>query len=273
MPYLVVLRDARLVQVVELAGPQLELGVHEDRLEPAGKDGLDPATTRKLVVTAFGGSCELRALGDLKLVLDGRESARRLLRTGDVVELAGLTVHFTSDAPARAPAAPPSRRWMDALLMLADRCHSSQDQAQLLENVMDALMDICHAQRGFLVLTGPDGALELAVSRKLRKSDTEQFSKTVVQQALAARHPVLVADASQDPALATAHSVVTERLRSIVAAPLYRGERALGAVYLDRSASESLFSPEDVALLTAAAAVSNATSSGENRLSLALRSR
>jgi len=290
MPYLVVFRAGRLTQVIQLAGPQLELTVRAGQLElpqvgaPAPQSASDSGAIRialpgargpRLVVTAFGGSCELRVEGDLAIVSEGRESARKLLRAGENAEVAGLTVHFSSDAPVQPPAPPPSRRWMDALLLLADRCHSSQDPAQLLENVMDGLMELCHAQRGFLVLAGPDGALDCAVSRKLRRSDTDLFSRTVVQQALAARHPVLVADALQDPALRGQHSVVTERLRSIVAAPLLRGERALGAVYLDRSASESLFSPEDVALLQAAAAhvVAALDNSGERERLRSDRSR
>ena len=281
MAYLVVFRGPRLTQVIHLASPKIELIVRAGHLEPppaagapAPPSAADSGAVRlpdlralgpRISVAAFGGSCEIKALPPLMLSVDGKESERKLLRAGDAVEVSGLRLHFSSDAPVEAPRPPPSRRWMDALVLLANRIHSSTEPGQLLESVMDGLMELCHAQRGFLLLAGEDGELELAVSRKLRRSDTDHFSRTVVKQALDEQRPILVADASQDPTLRAQQSVVTEKLRSIVAAPLLRGDRALGAVYLDRSASESLFSPEDVALLQAAAAhvVAALANSGE----------
>jgi transcriptional regulator with GAF, ATPase, and Fis domain len=153
------------------------------------------------------------------------------------------------------------KQLLDALFNLARNCHAPQESATLFEKIMDCLLNICEAERGFILLPGKaDKAANLvskkkglvvAVSRKLDGGD--QFSRTVAKRVLASGQPLLVRDTSEESQLSHQESVIDAQIRSIMAAPIHLDGKLSGVIYLDTSSIMKVFTPEDLRLLEAAA--------------------
>ncbi|MBI5666995.1 MAG: GAF domain-containing protein [Chloroflexi bacterium] len=143
-----------------------------------------------------------------------------------------------------------------ALADTAGLINSSLDPADVLNQVMDTVIRLTGAERGYIVLKNRDtGALEIPVARGL---DREQIGKsdftvstTVVNQVVNTGEPVLTDNASSDSRYQGYQSIAGMQLRSILAVPLkVRGE-IIGAVYCDNRIMAGVFKQHELNLLTA----------------------
>lgn len=132
---------------------------------------------------------------------------------------------------------------------------ASLDLQVVLDQVMDAIIQLTKAERGFLMMMDDDGDLRVQAARNLDqqtlKSDDFRFSRTIVNQVLDDGKPILTTDASEDPRFAGRASIVRESLRSIMATPLRARGRVIGVVYVDNRAFAGLFDDDDLAALDA----------------------
>ena len=144
---------------------------------------------------------------------------------------------------------------------------SSLDLQTVLDQVMDAIIKLTGAERGFLMLLDDDGNLVPQVARNIDQKTLESgdfhVSRTVTRQVVDSGQPVLTTNAQEDPRFAGQASVVANALRSIMATPLRVRGRVTGVVYVDNRARTGLFRPEDLAALDtfggqAAVAIDNA---------------
>jgi len=144
---------------------------------------------------------------------------------------------------------------------------SSLDLQTVLEQVMDALIDLTGAERGFLMLFA-DGELHIRVARNIDQetltSDAFRVSSTITNRVLSTGQAILTTNAQEDPRFAGAGSIVSDALSSIMAGPLtnLQGE-IIGVIYVDNRALQGLFSDEDLQLVDmfgeqAAIAIDNA---------------
>jgi K+-sensing histidine kinase KdpD len=144
---------------------------------------------------------------------------------------------------------------------------SSLDLQTVLDQVMDAIIKLTGAERGFLMLRDDDGGLAVKAARNLDQqtlgSEQFQFSRTVANQVLDAGNPVLTNNAVEDPRFAGQKSIVSQALRSIMATPLRARGAVIGVVYVDNRMMSGLFTEDDLAALDtfagqAAVAIDNA---------------
>jgi GAF domain-containing protein len=144
---------------------------------------------------------------------------------------------------------------------------SSLDLQTVLEQVMDALIELTGAERGFLMLFA-DGELNIRVARNIDQetltSDAFRVSSTITNRVLSTGQAILTTNAQEDPRFAGAGSIVSDALSSIMAGPLtnLQGE-IIGVIYVDNRALQGLFSDEDLQLVDmfgeqAAIAIDNA---------------
>jgi signal transduction histidine kinase len=150
----------------------------------------------------------------------------------------------------------------------------------VLDQVMDAVVQLTLAERGFLMLRNDDGGLEVKVARNFDQrtltSAEFKFSRTVVNQVLDSGKPVLTTNASEDPRFSGQASVVSQALRSVMATPLWARGNVIGVAYVDSRAMAGLFTDEDLAALDAlsgqaSVAIDNAILFGATDQQLALR--
>ncbi|MBI3273359.1 MAG: GAF domain-containing protein, partial [Planctomycetes bacterium] len=120
----------------------------------------------------------------------------------------------------------------------------------LLSAIMDAVIRLSGAQRGFLVLT-LDGEPTTKVARGMNQADIHapesQVSHSVLERAMRERRPVLSENALADERLATQRSVQALELRSVLCFPLEIRGAVCGAIYLDHRGVERAFTEDDLA--------------------------
>ncbi len=139
---------------------------------------------------------------------------------------------------------------------------------EVLERVLDALIEVTGAERGFLVLAeGPGGELKVRVARNVdRRSLDEpafQVSRNLLKRVVEAKQALHVTDALTDPTYNRFASVTDLQLRSILAAPLTVRDKTIGAVYVDSRLRAGAFNEGDLEIMgafasQAAAAIENA---------------
>ena len=147
----------------------------------------------------------------------------------------------------------PSR--LATLYAIGRSLNSSLELGTVLATVMDSLIEVTGAERGFIMLNEPDGQLAVRVARNLDRRTIEadgfQLSRTIVRQVAEDGQPVVVTDALTDARLGTAASVAAFQLRSILCAPLQVKGSPIGVVYVDNRLRSGLFGQEDLELLAA----------------------
>jgi transcriptional regulator with GAF, ATPase, and Fis domain len=155
---------------------------------------------------------------------------------------------------------------MYRMLEINKLLNSEHNLKKLLELIMDAVIEMASAERGFLILREGEG-LVIKVARNFDRESIKKpefkVSHGVAEEVLRTGKPVISADALNDPALPTAGSVADLKLRSLLCMPFRVRDRVLGCVYIDNRFETGLFRQEDLPLLQgfadqAATAIENA---------------
>jgi K+-sensing histidine kinase KdpD len=157
---------------------------------------------------------------------------------------------------------------LEALYQVSQTLGSSLKLDEVLEQVMDSVIDLTKAERGFLILTtNPQAELIVRISRNFDGDALAgaemNVSRSVIREALGSGKGVVTTNAQEDPRFHNQESVIAYGLRSIMCAPLQTGGKLLGVIYVDSRAQMGTFEAEDLDLLQAfasqaAAAIANA---------------
>jgi PAS domain S-box-containing protein len=157
-------------------------------------------------------------------------------------------------------------RQLRALAETTALINSALDTDTVLNQVMDTVISLTGAERGYIVMKNRDTG-ELDQYRVARGLDKEQLgaksddpegkkngiiiSSTIVNQVAQTGEAILTDNASQDDRFADQQSIVSFALRSILAVPLkVRGE-LIGVVYCDNRILSGLFQASDKEMLVA----------------------
>jgi class 3 adenylate cyclase/GAF domain-containing protein len=156
---------------------------------------------------------------------------------------------------------------LQALADTSGVINSSLDLTTVLNTVMDTIIRITGAERGFLMLKNNRGELEFRIARNVDREslDSSAFhvSRTVVDQVAQSGEPVVTTNAQADPRFSAQESVVGYNLRSIVCVPLKLRAIITGVIYVDNRIRTGLFNERERDLLAsfanqAAIAIENA---------------
>jgi transcriptional regulator with GAF, ATPase, and Fis domain/tetratricopeptide (TPR) repeat protein len=208
----------------------------------------------------------------------------------DVRELQQAWQGFLQKRPAEAEAGRAAEQPEDAqllrrLLVINRRLNSEHRLPNLLELIVDTVIDLTGAERGFVLLSrrgGPETAgaegkaprlvVETArnIDRRSLEGDGElALSRSIAEQAMQTLAPVVTIDAESDDRFAAARSVTALGLRSVLAVPLSVKGQIVGAVYVDHRLREAAFGRREIQLVEdfaqqAAIALENARLLAEN---------
>ena len=143
------------------------------------------------------------------------------------------------------------------LYELARDLSSSLELDIVLGKVMDRVITLMRAARGFIVLVDPETNV-LSVQMSAGEADEEkarQFlgSKTVIERVVRSGEAVVSTDASLDDRFKGQQSVIMQNLRSIIAVPLVTKGKVIGAVYVDNPFRAAIFEESDKEFLQAIA--------------------
>ncbi|MCG5055720.1 MAG: sigma 54-interacting transcriptional regulator [Myxococcales bacterium] len=150
---------------------------------------------------------------------------------------------------------------------LSKRLNGELRLPRLLETVLDTVIELTEAERGFLLLRDPQGQLTVRAARNIDQSsllgESLAFSRSIADQVAASGSPVVTVDAAHDDRFRQALSVSDLQLRSVVAVPLTIKGVVEGTIYVDNRLRQGVFDEEAVNTLLdfaelAALAVGNA---------------
>lgn len=138
------------------------------------------------------------------------------------------------------------------LLEVTKRINSSLDLKDVLEHVIDAVIRVTCAERGFLMTISPNDELEFRVARNLDRTALETndvaVSFSVVEHVRKTGIPVVVSDTLNSNAGRPSASIVELGLRSIMCVPLNMEGRIAGLIYVDSHRQARCFLDEDLEL-------------------------
>jgi PAS domain S-box-containing protein len=142
------------------------------------------------------------------------------------------------------------------LLALADvtqAVNSSLELDEVLRLVMDTIVQLTGAERGFLMLRDAEGQMVTRIARNWEQEsiNTNEFaiSRTVVQRVLSTGEAIMTTNAQEDPRFGGQESIVAYNLRSILCVPLKVKTELIGVIYADNRIRSGIFDEAEKDLL------------------------
>lgn len=146
---------------------------------------------------------------------------------------------------------------LELLYRVSQTFNSSLDLHEVLNRVIDEVIEVTHAERGFLMLVESDGTLSFQTARGLDRQTIEQpkfeVSRSIAQQVAETGEAMLTMNAQSDDRLGGSKSISVLGLRSVLSVPLRLKDKILGVIYVDNRVQVGAFSPDDLDLLAAIA--------------------
>jgi PAS domain S-box-containing protein len=143
------------------------------------------------------------------------------------------------------------------LLALADvtqAVNSSLELDEVLRLVMDTIVQLTEAERGFLMLRDTQGEMVMRIARNWEQESINPgefaISRTIVQRVLSTGEAVITTNAQEDPRFGGQESIVAYNLRSILCVPLKVKSELIGVLYADNRIRAGLFTETERDLLT-----------------------
>ncbi len=144
---------------------------------------------------------------------------------------------------------------LHALVDVGQVINSSLDLTTVLNEVMDTIIRLMGAERGFLMLRDSDGEMDFRIARNVEQetlAETDfEISRTIVTRVAATGESVVTTNAQEDPRFGKQESVVAYNLRSILCVPLQVKGVVIGVIYADNRIRTGLFNERDRNLMTA----------------------
>ncbi len=134
--------------------------------------------------------------------------------------------------------------------------NASLDFDDALNNIMDSVLSVTKAQRGFLIAADEETeSLSTLVVKGVQGETLERdgYSTTVVSEVMKTRQALLTNDAQFDARLQAGQSIIMRGLRAVLCAPMLVQDRIVGILYVDTSMRAGNFSQADRDLLGAVA--------------------
>ena len=142
-----------------------------------------------------------------------------------------------------------------ALTNISQVINSSLDPDEVLRIVMDTIVRLTKAERGFLMLRDEDGELVTKLARNWEQESLDpsefEISRTVVNRVASEGQPVLTTNAQEDPRFGGQESIIAYNLRSILCVPLVVKDELIGVIYADNRVRTGLFTETERDLLNA----------------------
>jgi len=201
--------------------------------------------------------------------LNGALVEQKQLKAGDRIDVGSVRIFYermpqevtdndstwTGVDPDRLYQAPlPSESdRLERLQRIASALNSEMDLDRILNLIMDHVVEMAQAERGFLVLH-KEGASNVTVARNFQKEDVMNpevgFSRTITDKVAKTGEPILTVDATSDnrfTALASIHEIAP---RSVLCMPFKeKTGLTVGVVYIDNRIARGVFGKEHLKTL------------------------
>jgi len=144
---------------------------------------------------------------------------------------------------------------LEELAGIGQVINSTLEVDEVLQTVMDTIVRMMGAERGFLMLRDERGEMVSRIARNWEQESINQnefaISRSVVQRVIEGGEPVLTTNAREDPRFGGQESIIAFNLRSILCVPLMVKSELIGVIYTDNRIRTGIFSESDRDLLQA----------------------
>lgn len=144
---------------------------------------------------------------------------------------------------------------MRELANIGQVVNSSLELPDVLELVMDTIVRLTGAERGFLMLRDDSGQMVTHIARNWEQEslDASEFaiSRTVINRVMSDRQPVITTNAQEDPRFLGHDSIIAYSLRSILCVPFTVKGNITGVIYTDNRMQTGQFTDTELALIMA----------------------
>ena len=144
---------------------------------------------------------------------------------------------------------------MLALAEVGQIINSSLELDEVLRIVMDNIVRLTKAERGFLMLRDANGEMIPRIARNWEmesiNSSEKNVSSTVVQRVINTGESVVTTNAQEDQRFVGQESIVAFNLRSILCVPLKVKNDLIGVIYADNRIRAGIFADSEKDLLEA----------------------
>jgi HD-GYP domain-containing protein (c-di-GMP phosphodiesterase class II) len=123
----------------------------------------------------------------------------------------------------------------------------------ILNRILDRTFEFLHYDHGVVLLSGSDGELRPRAWKSRHEGEKVVISSTVLEHVRKERKGIISTDAKIDERFKLSQSLIMRGIRSTIAAPIFNGERLLGVLIIDSTASPNAFTEKDLHLLTSIA--------------------
>ncbi|TXD37660.1 GAF domain-containing protein [Lujinxingia vulgaris] len=189
----------------------------------------------------------------LSVMVNGKKRREHTLCHGDKLTIGEAQLEFSLLDPGQ----PATKRSTDGpelehLRALATRLTGTYDVEQVLEDVLDAVLELSDGQKGFVILVR-EGRWSVPVARSVDARAMEDahlhLSDSIIAHAIASRQPLIIADVREEEAFEGAQSVVDLELSSVLCLPLFAHGELLGLIYVGDDRITGYFAGVDLELL------------------------
>ena len=180
------------------------------------------------------------------------------LKAGDVVTIGKFRFRFVTPQTSVSASVTSPEVEVDHLRLLLDvtkLINSPVDLKDVLEHVIDSVIRVTRAERGFLMMVSEVGELEFKVALNLDRTEVEveagkvKLSFSTVEHVRKTGAPRVLVDIPEAKATEVGSSIHALGLRSIMCVPLKVEDRLIGVIYVDSQRKVEAFSQVDLWLL------------------------
>jgi sigma-B regulation protein RsbU (phosphoserine phosphatase) len=200
----------------------------------------------KLVETALLHPGDRIGLGDSEVVFHSDETTSQFFAIDTDSHATNLAISVDDDEKER------SNEKTQILSTLALEFLADRPMAELFDFILDRVVFLLRPTRAAIALLGDDRVSFTNV--KLRRLDATEsndlaISRTLLRDVVDGRKVVSYFDTEQNDKFARAQSIIAQRIRSAVCAPLLVADAVLGVLYIDFTSARGVVAEDDVRLL------------------------
>lgn len=198
------------------------------------------------------------ATRSMPMRIGGKKCKDKLLVHGDIIYLGEIELTFSTldlPKPVKDPAPERLHKALDTqarLLRLSQILLEESDPQALLVALMDDVIALSHADKGFLVLLEGDD-YQVCVSRRAGAIDLPKcqslLSDKIVRVVLETQEPQFISNAGLDPRFNKSKSVIDLKLTSVMCVPLTARTQRLGLIYVGSDRPTHQFEQSDLQVL------------------------
>ena len=218
----------------------------------------DPLVTDGYAIHFDGQTYTVFAPKKTEFVVNGKKRSKHKLSHDERLVIGSCDLRFVmvDDAPPAEEEAAETVADVDAYTKLyefSERLIHQRDLGELLDALMDAVIEITNADKGFLILLEGE-TLDVKVARNLNREHiadaVTQLSDSIIAKVVRSRKPVIVSDALRDDEFSSSKSVMQLKVNSVICVPLLDRGRLLGLIYVGNDSIRDLFQQDTMRVLT-----------------------